>query len=96
MYIAEWDGVIPDTLYRVVGGHSQNNSDDCMYIFSCEDKTKLSGFSGADLYKVHHEMYNLQFLIKWYDLHLLSTLFSVVNKMFRWCDMSEGYNKIKT
>lgn len=32
-------------------------------------------------------MFTLQFLFKWSDLHLLSSLFSMVNTMFKWCDI---------
>ncbi len=91
LYVGEWDGVAPNIRYRVVGDHAHKNPDDCVYIFVCKDKTKLS-----DLHKEYHEMFTLQFLFKWRDLHLLSALFSVVNKMFRWCDIHDGYNKIKT
>ncbi len=77
------------TLYM---SDAQKNLDDCVYIFACEDKTKLSDRSGGALYKEYHEMFILQFLFKWRDLHLLSAHFSVVNKMFRWCDIHDGYN----
>lgn len=96
LYIGEWDGATPDIRYRVIGDHAQKTPDDCVYIFSCEDKTKLSSCSGDDQQKEYHEMFTLQLLFKWCDLHLLSALFSIVNKMFKWCDMRDGYNKIKT
>ncbi len=95
LYISEWDGVAPNIWYRVVGDHTQKNPDDCIYIFACKDRTRLSGWSRGDLDMEYHEMFTMQFLFKWRDLHLLSALFSVVNKMFRWCEMRDGYNKIK-
>lgn len=38
LYIAEWDSVIPETRFRVVGDHSKKLPDDCVYIFRCSNK----------------------------------------------------------
>jgi hypothetical protein len=96
LYTAEWDGVTPNVRYRVVGDHTKKKSDDSVYIFCCKDKTKLNSTrSGVIDPNEHHDLYELQFLFNWCDLDLLSSVFSAINKLFKWCDMHDGYNKIK-
>ncbi len=96
LYISEWDGVAPNVRYRVVGDHAKKNPDDSVYIFCCKDKTKLNkNRSGVVLPNEHNDLYEMQFLFKWRDLDLLAGIFSIINKMFKWCELHDGYNKIK-
>ncbi len=96
LYISEWDGVDPNVRYRVVGDHAKKNPDDSVYIFCCKDKTKLNkNRSGVVLPNEHNDLYEMQFLFKWRDLDLLAGIFSIINKMFKWCELHDGYNKIK-
>nr|DAC81404.1 TPA_asm: hypothetical protein [Pimephales minnow adintovirus] len=96
LYTAEWDGITPDFRYRVVGDHTRKNPDDFVYIFCCKDKTKLSNMkSGVIDPNEHHDLYDLQFMFNWRDLDLLNSVFSHIDKMFKWCDMLDGYNKVK-
>ncbi len=81
---------------RVVGDHAKKNPDDSVYIFCCKDKTKLNkNRSGVVLPNEHNDLYEMQFLFKWRDLDLLAGIFSIINKMFKWCELHDGYNKIK-
>ncbi len=96
LYISEWDGVAPNVRYRVVGDHAKKNPDDSVYIFCCKDKTKLNkNRPGVVLPNEHNDLYEMQFLFKWRDLDLLAGIFSIINKMFKWCELHDGYNKIK-
>jgi len=64
LYISEWDGVTPNHRYRVVGDHSKKKPDECVYIFCCKDKTKLSDRSGFILQNEHHAMYEMRFFVQ--------------------------------
>ncbi|XDV42225.1 hypothetical protein PO909_010932 [Leuciscus waleckii] len=91
LYVGEWDGVTPNVRYRVVGDHTQKKPNDSVYIFCCKDKTKLNNTRmGPILPKEHQDLYEMQFLFKWCDLDLLSSVFSIINKMFKCCGISFG------
>ena len=96
LYISEWDGVTDNVRYRVVGDHTNKSPTDSVYIFCCRDKTKLNNKrSGRIQPNEHHDLYEMQFLFDWCDLNLLNMFFSIINKMFKWCDMHDEYSKIK-
>lgn len=96
LYISEFDGVVPNTRFRVVGDHSMKNDDEYVYIFCCKDKTKLRDPPRRLVEKEEHDkLYEMQFLFTWRDLDLLSGFFSAINKMFNWCNIHDGYKKIK-
>ncbi|MGL5955135.1 MAG: hypothetical protein ACRC0X_00795, partial [Brevinema sp.] len=41
LYIAEWDSIVSDTRFRLVADRSKKLPDDGVYIFCCNDKTKI-------------------------------------------------------
>lgn len=95
LYIAEWDGVSPDTRFRVVGDHSKKLPDDCVYIFCSNEKTKLCERVWPIPETEHYVCYDMKFLFQWKDICLFDNLFTCINKMFRWCDMYDRYNSVK-
>ena len=95
LYVAEWDGLIPDTRFGVVGDHSKKLPDDCVYVFCCNDKTKLCERAWPVRESEHHLCYDMKFLFQWKDVRMLDTVFTCVDKMFRWCDMYDRYSSVK-
>lgn len=95
LYVAEWDGVIPDTRYRVVGDHSKKLPDDCVYIFRCDNKKKLREYAWPIPESEHNVYYDLRFLFQWKDVRVLDNIFSCIDKMFNWCDLYDRYKSIK-
>lgn len=95
LYIAQWDAITPKGRYRVVGDHSKKRPGDCIYFFFCKDNTKLREPLVGVLRDEHYSLYEMQFLFKWRDLRGMENIFSTINKMFKWCDMHDGYCKVK-
>lgn len=95
LYIAEWDGVTPNTRFRVVGDHGKKLPEDCVYIFCCNDKTKLHERTWPIPESEHHMHYDMRFLFQWKDVRMLDNIFTCIDKMFRWCDMYDRYSSVK-
>ncbi|KAL0149346.1 hypothetical protein M9458_055384 [Cirrhinus mrigala] len=91
LYIAEWDSIIPGKRFRVVGDHSKKLPDDCVYIFYCEDKTKINERTWPIPESEHYMHYEMRFLFQWKDIHIIDDVFTCIDKMFRWCDMYDRY-----
>lgn len=96
LYIAEWNGIMPKTRYRVVGDHSKKQPDDCVYFFCCNDNTKLENYVWPIPETEHHTYYKMKFLFQWKDMYMMDSIFSCINKMFKWADMYDRYNSVKT
>lgn len=95
LYIAEWDGIVPDTRFRVVADHSKKLPDDCVYIFCCNDKTKIREHLWPIPETEHYMHYDMKFLFQWKDVHIIDDVFTSIDKMFRWCDMYDRYSSVK-
>ncbi|KAL0159636.1 hypothetical protein M9458_043361 [Cirrhinus mrigala] len=76
LYIAEWDSIIPGKRFRVVGDHSKKLPDDCVYIFYCNDKTKINERMWPIPESEHYMHYDMRFLFQpsLISTHILQTL----------------------
>ncbi len=95
LYIAEWDGIVPDTRFCVFGDHSKKLPDDCVYIFCCNNKTKICERVWLIPEAEHYMRYDMKFLFQWKDVHIIDNVFTCIDKMFRWCDMHDRYSSVK-
>lgn len=95
LYIAEWDSEVPQTRYRVVGDHCRKLPDDFVYIFRCNDKTKIMEYTWPIPESEHHKYYDLVYLFQWKDVRMFDNIFSCIDKLFRWCQLYDHYTSVK-
>lgn len=95
LFIAEWDSEKPNNRFRVVGDNCEKNPEDCIFIFFCDDKTKLRERSGIIHPDEHNERYEMVLPILWRDVDKMDDIFDSISKLFKWCDLNDRYKNIK-
>lgn len=95
LFIAEWDSEKPNNRFRLVGNNCEKNPEDCIYIFLCDDKSKLRERSGIIHADEHNEQYEMVLPILWRDVDKMDDIFRTINKLFKWCDLNDRYRNIK-
>lgn len=95
LYVGEWNGVTRGMRYRVVANQCKKKLDECVYIFTCRDASKISERTWPIPEDEHNNHYDLQFIFQWRDVRVLGDIFAHIDKMFRWCKMRDQYNSVR-
>ncbi|MGL5118769.1 MAG: hypothetical protein ACRC7H_06085 [Plesiomonas shigelloides] len=93
-FVGEWRSVIPGIWYRMFADGCGASQDDSLYILCGFDST-LTAIDSDRASPGGEICFDLKFTFQWRDVPVLDSVFTDINKMFKWCKLRDRYNSVR-
>lgn len=94
LFVGEWRSIIPGIWYRMFADGCGVNPADSLYILCGFDST-MSAIERDCASPVVEICYDLKITFQWRDMPVIDSVFTDINKMFKWCKLRDRYNSVR-
>ncbi|MGL5102186.1 MAG: hypothetical protein ACRC6N_06520, partial [Plesiomonas sp.] len=94
LFVGEWRSIIPGIWYHMFADGCGVNPADSLYILCGFDST-MSAIERDCASPGVEICYDLKITFQWRDVPVIDSVFTDINKMFKWCKLLDRYNSVR-